>query len=889
VPLEPGKTIAHYRIDQKIGEGGMGIVYLATDTRLGRRIALKVLSAEMSAHADRRARFEREARAIAALNHPNIVTLHSVEEADGFTFLTMELVDGRPLTQLLARDGLELPKLLDWGLGIIDAMVAAHRQGVVHRDLKPDNIMVTADGRIKVLDFGLAKLREATALEKRDTALPTTSITEEGKILGTVSYMSPEQAEGKPIDHRSDIFSFGVVLYEMATGRRPFQGDTAISTISSILKDTPPPPHQINTALPQQIDRIVRRCLAKEPERRYNSTDDLLNELRELKEESDSGELTLERSAVMGTAARRESAGILKRSVVIGLGALLVALAAVAGWVLLRREASPASTPASQATIQMSRATTDGKVAEAAISPDGRYLAYVRRDGADSSLRLRQIATGDEVQVVAPSEATLTSPSFSSDGDFLHYVSIEPGSINGAAYRVSVLGGAPRRIVDGVFTVSASPDGRRLAITGGVTEESFLRIVGADGEQPVDVAQRKGRDHFDSGAEWSSDGRSLAIVSHRFGEAQQIVLIDPETRQEQPLDILLKSLSDITWLPGKGALFVAGSERPANQLGNPQVWEVSTGGALQPLTRDLNTYSDISVTADGSTLAAVQVERRSGIFVAPVRDGVPGELTELFPIAASRAGFSGIAWIAADRLAYSMVQGDEQQVFVSDITARSPRALTQGPSHTYPTVSRDGRTMVVGRSDGNRRNLWRLDPVTGQAQRLTEGEFDMYQVPSVDGSWIVYSTAMETIKTMKIPATGGTPVELSSRPAWCVDASSDGRILCFISGPTGGPEAVLIPLAGGEPVAAPGIPAAAGMARFGPDGRSITYLITHEGADELRSIPAEGGEPRLLARFESNQVMDFAWSPDGKHLAVVKYSRSGDVVLLKRSPPPPSP
>src|SRR5262245_37394665 len=344
--LEPGQKVSHYRIDRKIGEGGMGVVFLAEDTKLGRRVALKVLHAEVSSDPARRARFEREARAIAALNHPNIVTIHSVEEADGLCFLTMELVVGQSLTHLMTRDGLALGRMLDLSLGIADALVAAHRQGIVHRDLKPDNIMVTGEGRIKVLDFGLARLRES-ALEGTSTAFPTSSITEEGKIVGTVSYMSPEQAEGKPLDHRSDIFSFGIVLYEMATGRKPFQGDTAISTISSILKDTPPPPQQVNQLLPVELGRIIKRCLSKELDRRYQSTDDLRNELRELKEESDSGELSLERAAVSPStlaasspsvsavatapapAARRTGLNLAAIGVV---GLLVVTLAVGGGW-----------------------------------------------------------------------------------------------------------------------------------------------------------------------------------------------------------------------------------------------------------------------------------------------------------------------------------------------------------------------------------------------------------------------------------------------------------------------------------------------------------------------------------------------------------------------------
>lgn len=903
-----GRQLGQYRVLEKLGEGGMGVVYLAEDTRLGRRVALKVLHAAVSSDPSRRARFEREARAVAALNHPNIVTLHTVEEVEGVTFLTMELVQGSRLSHLLSTTGLPLGRLLDWSLAIADALVAAHRAGVVHRDLKPDNIMVSADGRLKVLDFGLAKLRDTPApLEGAGTALPTASVTEEGKILGTVSYMSPEQAEGKPLDHRSDIFSFGVVLYEMATGRRPFHGDTAISTISSILKDTPTPPHQVNAALPEEFGRIVRRCLAKQPDRRYQSTDDLRNELRELKEDSESGELSLERRVAPGTGATSAGAagttgapsaatlsgvtpapGATSRkhpALLLGGAAVVLALAAGAWWAF-RPRSDTGSAPESgvPATLQMSRATTDGKVAEAAISPDGRYIAYVRREGSIYSLRLRQLVTGDEVQVVAPSEAFLASPSFSSDGDFLHYVSIEPGRNAGWVNRVSVLGGAPRRIIDGAYGVTASPDGSRIAIIGGPIEQSYVRVAGADGDGPRDLALRKGPDHFDSSARWSSDGRTLAVVSHRFGEPQQAVLIAADTGEERPLTIpTLRTLNDLGWIPGRSALLVTGSERPAN-MGSAQVWEVTTEGVLRPLTRDLNAYSGLSLTADGSTVATVQVESRTGIEVAPVKGGMPGEFTELFPISASRPGFDGIAWLGSDRIVHGMMQGDIQQISVTDVGSKASRALTTGPPHTSPAVSRDGRVLVVMRGDGDRFNLWRLDTETGRGQRLTEGQYDGAQILSPDGAWLLYSTAGETINLMKMPAAGGAAVELANRPMWCADLTEDGQeALCWVIQPSGDPQAVTMPASGGEPHPIAGIPPGARSIHFSPDGRGITYLTSHEGADEIWNLPRAGGEPRRLARFEGKEIADLAWSPDGTRLAIVKITRSGDVVLLKRT------
>ena len=284
-------TLGHYRILEPIGEGGMGEVYAAEDTRLHRRIALKVLPRLLAGDPERRLRFEREAQAIAALNHPNIVTIHSVEEADGTPFLTMEMVEGKPLTDVIPRGGLPLPELLKIGIAISDAIAAAQQRGITHRDLKPANVMVTAEGRVKVLDFGVAKLRDLEIAAAGDdlTRSPTHQLTGEGRIIGTVAYMSPEQAEGKPVDPRSDIFAVGVLLHEMATGDRPFKGDTNVSIISSILKDNPAPVTDLNPRLPADLARIIRRCLAKDPGRRYQTAADLRNELEDLKQEADSG------------------------------------------------------------------------------------------------------------------------------------------------------------------------------------------------------------------------------------------------------------------------------------------------------------------------------------------------------------------------------------------------------------------------------------------------------------------------------------------------------------------------------------------------------------------------------------------------------------------------
>ncbi|NHZ73506.1 MAG: protein kinase [Nitrospirae bacterium] len=337
-----GTTLSHYKITATLGIGGMGEVYHAEDTKLGRRVALKILPAEMAANPERLERFQREAKVVASLNHPNIVTIHSVEEADGLQFLTMELVEGDDLERLLPADGFSLAKIFDIAVPLADALATAHEKGIVHRDLKPANVMLTKEGRVKVLDFGLAKLGLESPVpfdDQGETALAPSSapLTGDGTILGTAPYMSPEQLEGLPVDHRADIFSVGVLLYELATGRRPFEGASSIALASSILRDAPPPISEIKQDLPRHFGRIIETCLEKDPERRYQTAKDLRNALQSLQRETESGlsssiqsELTARPEPPAPAPSRRPLAAV-------GIAAA-VAIALVAVFFLLRSQ-----------------------------------------------------------------------------------------------------------------------------------------------------------------------------------------------------------------------------------------------------------------------------------------------------------------------------------------------------------------------------------------------------------------------------------------------------------------------------------------------------------------------------------------------------------------------
>jgi len=439
-----GSTIAHYKITGKLGEGGMGVVYKAEDSHLKRFVALKVLPPEKVADPKRKHRFVQEARSASALNHPNIVTVHDIDQADGVDFIAMEYVEGKTLDELIGRKGLKLNEALKYAIQIADALAKAHAAGIVHRDLKPGNVMVTSEGRVKVLDFGLAKLTEPASVSSEDSTLTERPSTETGLIVGTFSYMSPEQAEGKKVDARSDIFSFGSLLYEMLTGRRPFRRDTPALTVAAILHMEPPP---LPAGMPHDLEKVITRCLRKDIERRAQHMGDVKLALEELKEESDSGTL----SAVTGTPPTRRRLP----HILISTAAALALIAVAAIWWQSRQRSGPAQ-------LKISRLTFDqGLTAEPAISPDGKLAAYSSDRGGDDgrNIWVQQIAGGQPLRLTT-SPALDRMPSFSPDGSRIVFQSTRDG---GGIYIVNALGGGERKIAGRGIGPRFSPDGSTIA------------------------------------------------------------------------------------------------------------------------------------------------------------------------------------------------------------------------------------------------------------------------------------------------------------------------------------------------------------------------------------------------------------------------------------------
>ena len=499
-----GQTLAHYKILAKIGSGGMGDVYLAEDTKLDRKVALKVLPPELAESEQRRARFQREAKAIAALNHPNIVHVYSVEEADGVHFITMELVRGKTLTELLPKNGFPLNKFFDIAIPLADAVAAAHQEGITHRDLKPDNVMVDEDGRVKVLDFGLAK---PTSFEGARAAseLRTAAKTQEGVIIGTLNYMSPEQAEGTQVDHRSDIFSIGIVLYEMETGQRPFHGETATSVLSSIIKDTPVSVTDINPGLPRDLGKITRRCLAKDRENRFQTAKDIRNELQELKQEVESGE------AFAGVALQPKPTRRWPRA--LWFAGAVVGLAAIA-WLVWTVPPRDSTAPRFMNSTQVTSAS--GVEDYATWSPDGGRLAYHSNQSGKWDIWVAQVGGGQPVNLTTDVAGNHLNPSWSPDG-----LQIAFGTFgkDGGYLVMSALGGSPRKVASVAFLPGGGPsrpqwsaDGTELAYVVYGVEGAFAEIQSLRTQETRRMMLPGREGNLRNDLSWSPDGGFFAYV-----------------------------------------------------------------------------------------------------------------------------------------------------------------------------------------------------------------------------------------------------------------------------------------------------------------------------------------------------------------------------------------
>jgi eukaryotic-like serine/threonine-protein kinase len=858
----------------------MGEVFAAEDTRLHRKVAIKVLSKLTAADTDMRQRFAREAQAIAALNHPNIVTIYSVEEAGGVPFITMELVEGRPLSELIPSGGLPLDALLRIGIAVSDAIGAAHQRGITHRDLKPANVIVTPEGRAKVLDFGLAKLREAELDPDGLTRMPSSDITGEGRIMGTVAYMSPEQAEGKVVDPRSDIFSLGVLLHELGTGQRPFKGDTNVSVISSILKDTPASITDLNPSLPTGLSKIIRRSLAKDPSRRYQTATDLRNELEELKQEIDSG-VTVSMPAGR-PAASRDGGG---RRAWTAAAVAAVALVGVALGLYLWKGRAPETAAAVFEPDRFTRLTTGGNAFLAAISGDGRYVVHVKNTTRGGpSLWVRQTATQSDVQIVPPALVRYDGASYAPDGDYVYYVTYALRGGVGTLYKVPVLGGVSQPILEDVDSrVSFSPDASRFVFVRGVPEkgETYLMVADENGTNVRQLAILNPPDQFQlNGPAWSPDGRTIlaSAQSLRDGPNVLVYAVDVASGSARPIGSdRWRAIGEIEWMPdGQG--FIMSAANPAAT--GTQLWQVDypTGGARR-VTNDLNNYIGVSLSADGRSLATVQAENTSNLWVVPAGDS---EGARQLTRGRNRGdGLTGLSWAPDGRLVFGSLASGRPEIWTIDQDGSNARQLTNDefPSMA-PSASRDGRYVVFQRFRSNGVHIWRMSADGSGAKPLTTGGTEFQPLVSGDSRAVFFfSPASGQPITYRVSIDGGEPAKVSDDYFRPFSVSPDGQLLLGLGWDAEERQSSfgILPAEGGRVQLLKHVPI--GSATWAPDDRVITHSTIAADGIVLVNTPIEPGASKPVMTIEDN-VVALAWSPDGKHLAVAQGTGTSDVVLI---------
>jgi eukaryotic-like serine/threonine-protein kinase len=905
-----GQTISHYRITGQLGSGGMGIVYEAEDLNLGRKVALKFLPPQLSRDQNALDRFLLEARTASALNHPNICTIYAVEKAGDQSFIAMELLEGETLDRRLSAGALPVDRLLDWSIQLADALDAAHAKGIIHRDIKPANIFITQRGQVKVLDFGLAKLAQPEmsmeTIGATQDSPAQVHLTSPGATVGTIAYMSPEQARGQALDPRTDLFSAGVVIYQMATGQLPFSGATSAVIFHAILELDPAPALHLNPMLPPRLDEVIAKALEKDPDLRYHSAGDLRGDLKRLKRDIESGRKSAQPVPASGpaipvagssapvsasvpavarssgssaviSAAREHKVG---SGVTAGIILVLVAAAAYGIYSYVTR-----SRPAPFQNFTVTKVTEGGKSVLAALSPDGKYILNLVRDNGLASLWLRNVPTNSNTQVEPPADVYYNGLRFSPDGNYFYFGRSDPGNPDlKFLYRAPLLGGAPQKLISDMDSnISFSPDGQKFAFMRYDNPEHGKYQLIIRGVEAGDEKVLTGGPISESLYQpaWSPDGK--VIVCQKLDVGNGLISLVAVNATNGEAKVFFRSnqriVESANWLPDAKGLLVLGKEQSTN-FTRIQIGFVSyPDGIYSPVTRDTNSYSDLSVASDGHLLATVQNENRWNLQVMPAG----GTASQIRPVTSAEAD-TNFTWTSTNQLI-----SDQANSLNAIDPATGNKAVIPGQSLSgAPYACGDSGTIVFARFQNGIQNVWRMDG--SNFKQITNGKLDTNPICAKDGKWVFFMQQGGSQKLAKAPIDGGPAQVISESPSvGLFDVSPDGTLAAFPTLQHSGEHKEMLEVVdtatGKTEKVVPFERTRFGLLHFSSDGKGVIYPVRENGVDNLWLQPLDGSKGKQLTEFTSEHIFDFHWSFGGKQLALVRGHTDADVVLMRDSQP----